>query len=235
MKTVYLTAFAAAIALASPLQAEVTGGSIGLSHSAFTDDKSVSKTSLDGSVEYRFNQQFSMQGDLSLNEFNESNISLRNLTLHGIYHLSPSTSLGAFVGIDRISGESANLYGLEFGSDMGRTDLEGYVAIGEEEDVDATLLGLSGRYAYTDAVGFGASLDYGDIDGVVDFTRFGVSADYNVTETVNLSAELGEFDINAGGFGGSETYIKLGATVKFGAKRGTTFERRSLTSLFPGL
>lgn len=232
---IILAALGGPISLATPLWAEVTGGSLALSHSAYTDDTSVANTALEGSVEYGFSRNFSLQGDLGYNSFHDSDTHLTNATVHGIFHINPSTSLGGFVGVDSSNSNSSTVYGLEFGHAVsGQTGVEGYVAQNEDNGADLTQIGLSGRYEMTPQVGFGASLDYGNFDIKADVTRFAISADYAVADNLRLSAELGEVDAKAFGFGGSEAYVKLGAKITFGANRGTTFGTRSLSRLLPG-
>ncbi|MFT7058396.1 MAG: hypothetical protein ACJASV_000896 [Pseudorhodobacter sp.] len=229
---------AAAAATFSPLiaHAEITGGQLTLSHSAFTDDTDLSKTSLEGSMEFGFNRDVSIQGDLSFSQFNTSDLDITNIAAHGIYHLNETTSLGLFLARDEVSDGSADFVGLEAGHEAGALDLEGYLAIGDNEGTDGTIIGISGRHAMSDTVGFGASLDHGNFDNVLEVTRYSIDADYSFTPTTSLSAELGYTNFSVSTLGSAtEPYVKLGATIKFGAKRGSTFGKRSITNLLPGL
>ena len=120
-----MVAFAATIAFALPASAQVTGGQIALSHSGFFDDTSVNKTALDGALEFGINRNFSVQGDLGFASFNATSTDVTTATVHGIFHQSPSTSIGAFYGVDRSSGSSVDLLGLEFGTQAASTGIEG--------------------------------------------------------------------------------------------------------------
>jgi hypothetical protein len=217
-----------------PVAAEVTGGDIVLSYSAFTDEGDLNRTSLQGAVEYSFGNNFAAQADLGLHNFGLSNEDTTTLTLHGIYHLDDSTSLGAFIGRDRVVGESLTLYGVEAGRDLGRVDVEGYIAGFDDSGIDGIMLGGKGRYAYSEQIGFGASFDYGRIDSSTDLTRLGINADYKFGNGLTLAAEVGQLDANAFGFGGAEAYAKVSVGFEFGAKRGASFDNRSLTRLLPG-
>lgn len=220
---------------ALPATAEVTGGEVALSYSAFTKDGDVNRTSLEGSMEYGFDSNFTVQGDIALHRFGAVNENANTVTLHGIGHLNDATSLGAFIGRDHAAGGSATVYGIEAGQDLGRVDIEGYLAGYHETGSNGTLIGANARYAYTPDIGFGAGFDYGGFGGSVDLTRFGVNADYTVTNGPTLSAELGQLHANGFGLSGNEAYAKIGIGFKFGAKRGVTFGNRSLTRLLPGL
>lgn len=230
-------AFAAAlasVATALPAAAQVAGGEISLSHSAFTDDTSVNRTSLEGALEYSFGRNLSIQGDLGLHNFGLSNEDGNTLTLHGIYHMNDAASLGAYIGRDRVAGDSVTLYGIEAGGEIGQIGIEGYLGGFDDSGADGTLIGAQARYAYTDQVGFGAAFDYGRIDSSTDLTRFGINADYSMDSGPTFAAEIGQLDANAFGLGGTEAYAKLSVGFKFGAKRGATFGTRSLTRLLPG-
>ncbi len=230
-----LLAAVLATPFAIPASAEVTGGEVTLSYSAFTDEGDFNRTSLQGAIEYGFGNNFAVQADLGLHNFGASNEDSSTLTLHGIYHLDESTSLGAFVSRDRAAGENLTIYGVEAGRDFGRIDVEGYIAGFEESGIDATLIGGKGRYAYTEQVGFGVGFDYGRIDSNVDLTRFGINADYQFANGPTVAGEIGQLDANAFGLGGSEAYAKVSIGFEFGAKRGASFDNRSLTRLLPGL
>jgi hypothetical protein len=215
--------------------AEVTGGSVGLSYSAFAEDTDFSKISLEGSVEIGFNRNFSVQGDLGYNDFNETGLSAVTLGLHGIYHISDTTSLGAFYTNETADGGGdADIYGLEVGHEAGQFGLEGYLARVDGESADSDIIGVAARYEFRNALGLGGSYDYIDVDGT-DISRLAVQLDRDVSESVNLFVELGTAKANSGGLSGSEPFVGLGGKYVFGAGRGSTFDQRGLTRLIPGL
>lgn len=219
----------------SPAAAEVTGGEINLSYSAFTDEGDFNRTSLEGALEYSFGRNFSVQGDIAFHNFGASNEDSNTLTLHGIYNPDDATSLGAFVSRDQAAGENVTIYGVEAGRDLGRLDIEGYLGGFRDYGIDGTLIGAKGRYAYTPEIGFGAGFDYGNFDSSVDATRFGINADYKFAGGAVVSAEVGQLSADGFGLGGTEAYAKIGFGFEFGGKRGATFGNRSLTRLLPGL
>lgn len=229
--------FAAILAplFVSPATAEVTGGQIALSYSAFTNKGSVNRTSLEGAVDYSFGQSFSVQGDLALHSFGASNQDASTVTLHGIYNLNDTTSLGAYVGNEHVTGSDLTVYGVEAGKDLGRMDIEGYIGGINGSSESLTVLGAKARFAVSQEIGFGANVDYGRFNSNTDLTRFGVNADYKFGNGPIVSAEIGQLDANALGLSGSEPYAKLGIAFQFGGKRGATFDTRSFTQFLPGL
>lgn len=235
MKTTFLFAAAAAVVpfcASTALAGDFTGGSIGLGYSAFTNDDAgtIDKTSLGGSIEYGFDRNVSVQGDLTLSKFGLTDADAQNVTLHGIFHLDEATSFGAFIGHDEVESLGLTFYGLEAGHEVGQFEGETYIAYGEDDGVDGTLFGLSGLYNVNDAFGFGASYDRLDVESVA-LNRVALEAEYRM-QNVILSAELGQLDAEDAG---SETFFGIGARLSFGAKRGTTFERRGLIDTLPGL
>lgn len=214
---------------------EVTGGEVELAYSAFTDDSDFAKTALQGAVELGFNQRFGMQIDLGLHGFNGISDTATNLTLHGLYHVSDQTSIGLFYGQERLDGESVSLLGFEAGQEAAKFDGEVFVAIGEEEDLTVRLMGLSGRYAVSDKFGLGGSLQRADLEGGLDITRLGVKADMALGQSTSAFIEVGSLSGSIDGSSGSETFVGIGADLKFGAARGATFGKRGLFQMIPGL
>lgn len=225
-------AFAVFLAPAAIAQ-QVTGGSLTLSHSAFTDNSDVAKTSLLGSVELGFSRDFGLQADLGLARLNGANENATLVTLHGVYHLSETTSAGLFLGIDRIGGESQTFIGLEMGTASGPTGFEAYIGAADGGDETGTMIGLSTRYGISDQFGVGLSLDHLSVD-TLDATRYSLNADFSATENVTLFGEVGALRGEIEGASGTEPYVKLGGKITFGAKRGTTFGQRSLLNVLPG-
>jgi hypothetical protein len=214
---------------------EVTGGSVGLSYSAFTEDISVSKIAIDGAVELGFNRNFSAQIDLAYNDFNLTGLNTTTLGVHGIYHLNDTTSFGAFyANEDANGGGDLDIYGIEAGHDTGLFEVEGYLARINGGGVDGDMLGVSGRYEMVNALGVSGSFDRVSGNGA-DFSKLAVQLDRDFSPSVNLFAEVGTAKVNGGGLTGNEPFVGLGGKFVFGAQRGATFEQRGFTRIFPGL
>lgn len=233
MKRIFLCIMACGALGAPAVQAaEVTGASLGIDYSAFTDDSTgtVSKTALSGSLELGFDRNFGLQGDLSLGRFGLSDADTASVALHGLYHASENASLGAFFGRDEIEGKGYNFYGAEVGFEQGQFNGDAYVAAGEFSSIDGTLMGIGVGYDATEAFTLGASYDSLDVEGY-DLSRAQLEAEYRI-DRFALTAQLGSAEIENAG---SETYFGLGAKFSFGAKRGATFDQRGVLAVWPGL
>lgn len=217
---------------------EITGGSVGLSYSAFTEDTDFNKLSLSGSVEVGFNQNISAQFDAGTDALGFTNVDAVSFGLHGIYHMSDQTSFGAFYTIEKAEydgfDDDGDIIGVEFGHEVGLTEFEGYLGRGESSGVSGTMLGLSGRYAMANGVGITGSFDYLDIEGIEGRT-LAIRLDGDVSENLNMFVEVGTGKATAFGYSESEPFVGIGGKITFGAERGATFERRSLADLLPGL
>ena len=239
MKHSTLAALCAALSTIGAVQAaEITGGSVGLSYSAFADDTDVDKLSLSGSVEVGFNRNVSLQFDAGQDSFGASDIDMRAIGLHAIYHMNDATSFGAFYTREeaKLGGltDKTDILGLEFGHETGQVDFEGFVGRGESDDGDGTIFGVSGRYAMANEVGVTGAFDRISSDGI-DLDKLTLQLDSDVGQNVNVFVEVGAARVS--GFGQSETepFVGIGGKITFGAERGATFERRSLGDLLPGL
>lgn len=229
-----IAAIAATFFAVPAFSAGVTGGDIGLSYSAFTEDTDFAKTSLAGSLEFGMNRQFAVQGDLGYHGFHFIDESATTIGLHGIYHLSDESSLGLFVGQERFMGESQDFYGVEFGHEFQNFDVELYVGEGESAGDTGTAYGFSGRYAANDVFGLGIAYDRIDL-GVASANRIGLKGDLALGSNTVVTAEYGTVDGSIGGLSASEGYFGVGVRMAFGAERGATFDRRGIARLIPGL
>ncbi len=235
MKTHLIAVMGVSFLCAPAVQAaEITGGSVGLSYSAFADDTDFSRLSIEGSLEVGFDRNVSLQFDLGHDRFGETDVDGTTYGLHGIYHLDEMTSLGAFYTNERTEGDDFDIFGVEAGHESGRTEFEGYLAGVDYDGGSSTLFGLSGRYALDNGLGLGASYDKFD-DDFGDISTLAVRLDRDVSASTNLHLEIGSAKVSAGGFSDSEMFVGLGGTIAFGADRGATFERRGVLKLIPGL
>ena len=213
---------------------EVTGGSVGLSYSAFADDTDFSRLGLDGSVELGFNRNLSLQFDAGYSDFDFVDEDSHLLGLHGIYHWDEATSFGAFYTREEALGGDADILGLEAGYEMLDWDFEGYLAHVDTDAGDGTLGGIKARYALAEGFGISGSYDRLGSDGD-DLSRFAMRLDREVSPTTNLFLEVGSAKVDVGGISESEPFVGLGGEINFGADRGTTFDQRGLARLIPGL
>ncbi len=213
---------------------EVTGGSVGLSYSAFADETDLNQWGLEGSMELGFNRNLSLQIDAAYRDFDFTNIDSTLLGLHGIYHMNEATSLGVFYTLEDIEGEEADIFGFEAGYEVQQWQFEGYIASVDTDLGDATLGGIKARYEMQEGFGLTGSYERSD-DDTGDLSRFAIRLDRDVSVNTNLFLEVGSAKAEAGGVKISEPFVGLGGEIAFGADRGTTFEQRGLTRLIPGL
>ena len=234
MKTTLIIALGA-MALAQNAHAvEVTGGTLQIGHSAFTDDTSVSSTSFTGGLEVGFNRSFALQFDLGLYGLNTINETGTNAAIHAVYHVNETASLGFFLGHDDIAG-SADFYGIEGGFALPGVDVELYLANEDDNVSSGDLFGLELHHDISEEVGITGTFDHASFGGGVDLTRFKIGMNYNLSPTSELYGEVGSLNASALGLSGSESFVGIGARINFGAARGVTFKRRGLLSMLPGL
>lgn len=214
---------------------EVVGSEARLGFSTLTGDTGVAKTNLQGAVELGFGPRFGMQADLGLFVFKDLGDTATGITLHGLYHVTEQTSLGMFYGQERLNGETARLTGFEVGQTSASFSGEAHIALGKQGGNTMQLMGIGGRYSVSDKFGLGASLQRADLDNDADVTRLGIKADMALGQTATAFVELGNLAGGIDGSGGSEGFVGIGADFKFGAKHGTTFGKRGLFDMLPGL
>ena len=226
----------AALALgATAAQAvEVTGGSVGLSYSAFTEDTDLTRLGLEGSVEFGFTRNLGLQIDTGYSDFGVTGVNTHSLGLHGIYHLDEATSFGAFYTEEDIEGFDLDIYGLEVGHEANGWNFEGYIAQGEVMDTEGNMLGFKARHELANDMGLTGSYDRVDSSGV-EVSRVAVRLDRDVAQSTNLFVEVGSAKAEGAAGNISDPFVGLGGTINFGAARGATFDVRNLSRLVPGL
>lgn len=230
-----LTLAAATALTAGTAQAfEVTGGSVGLSYSAFADDTDFNRIGLEGSVELGFNRNFGLQLDAGYDNFDISGLDSNTLGLHGIYHMNEMTSFGAFYTREDVEGFDLDTLGVEAGHEVMNWEFEGYIADIDSDVGGGTMGGIKARYALAEGFGLSGSFDRAESGGD-DLSRFAMRLDRDVSPNANLFLEVGSAKVDIGGMSDSEPFVGLGGKIAFGAERGATFEQRGFTRLIPGL
>ena len=204
-----------------------SGAELSVETFAFSGDGDLGYTSYSAGAEYAITRDFGLSADLSFYGFSALDSDGQNLTLHGIYNLSDTTSLGVFVGQDSFDTSDATIYGIEGGTEFMGGTVEGYLAQVDGDD-SATLLALSGDYAITQSIAATGGVGIVDMDDTL--TRAHLGAEYQMQGGPAFHAELGQIGLSDT----DETYLSIGATVAIGATRGTTFGRRSLLEILPG-
>ncbi|MEJ6398951.1 hypothetical protein [Yoonia sp. 208BN28-4] len=232
----YKAALAAAlvVVVAAPASAQVTGGSLGIEYSTPIDGDDFGGTAYYGAIEYGFNRDFSVSADLSGYRLDNIDTDASSLTLHGVYHLNETLSVGAFYGLDKLeTSDAVGLYGVEAGTEFLGGEVEGYLGQVDGNISTATVLGADGIYSFGNgfsAIG-NAAFSFQDDS---DVSRIAVGAQYDMLDGPQFYVEVGQTDVEVGGISDDDTFIAVGTRVAIGAQRGTTFGPRSLFEILPG-
>lgn len=235
MKGIMLTAACVAALFSHAATAgEITGGSIGLDYNTLMNDDNgrLDKKTVAGSVEYGFDQNFSLQGDLAYAKVRSEDGDGYEATVHGIYHANENASFGVFAGRSDSNelGLGLNYTGLEAGLEMGAIESDVYIASGTQQDVNGTLMGLGATYNASEAASVGMSYDRAELLSL-DASRVQLEGEYRMGQYA-LTAQVGHAKLDDIY---SDNYIGVGAKMTFGAKRGATFDRRGIIEAWPGL
>lgn len=220
-------AIAAAIIAAASTPAfaqQFTGGELGIEYNTFLDDTDIDGVSYNAAAEMAVTREFGLAFDVDKFDIGDSGSDPR-LTLHGIYHLSGSASVGAFYAQSPGADFDNASYGIEGGTAFMRGDIGGYIGMQEAGDGEVFIFGMSSKTP----VGGSFSV-FTDFDLVADDTLAAstneVGVTYQMTNGPEFYGQVGQVSASTGGASASETYIGLGARITFGAARGTTFEGR---------
>lgn len=232
MNRLFVLALAAG-SLATPALAQVTGATLELGHSFFTEDDSIAKTTLGGSAEFGFNSRFGVQGDLGYSRLNAIDDSSIALAGHGLFYVNQQVTLGGFYGVEDVRGESTDYYGFEVGQKSDRFNVQAYVGRAESSGLTGSMMGVEGNFALQGGFGLGGKVQHLDIEGL-DATRLGVTGQYGFANGLAVTAEVGTVTSDDLGLDGVEPYIGIGARFDLGSTRGTTFNRRSILSVAAG-
>jgi len=210
-------------ALSTPAMAQgFSGGELTLDAYAFAEGSDPTGVNYSGALEYSLSRNFSVAGAVSVYDFSLLSESVTNVTLHGIYHVNDQSSVGLFLGNDSSDSGDASFFGLEGGFEANQLSVEGYAAIYDDSD-DSTVVGISGDYRISDTVSAIGTLGFGDVSGD-SYNRLSAGAEYDFQQGPSVYAEVGQVS----GGGTDSGFIGIGASIEFGAARGTTFDRRGI-------
>lgn len=199
-----------------------SGGELTIDATQFSAGSDPTSVNYSGALEYSINRNISVAGAVSIYDYSLLADTITNVTLHGIYHVNDQASVGAFVGQDSVGGAHSSFAGIEGGYEMGQFEVEGYLAFYDNAD-NSSVLGVSGAYQFNDQ--FAAIADFGVGEfGFDDVTRVSAGAEYTFNGGPSLYAELGNINSDIA----DSRFIGIGASIEFGADRGTTFDRRGV-------
>ncbi len=219
-----LTAVAMTALSTSAMAQGFSGGELTIDVQSFGEGDSPISVNYSGALEYAVTHSISVAGAIGSYDYSLASGNVTNYSLHGILHINNQASVGAFLGSTSYEDESESFVGIEGGYEMNGFDLEGYTAFYDDDD-KTSVLGVSGAYRFTDQIAAIGEIGYASIDGD-NHNRISAGAEYTFAQGPSLYAELGRVgDVEAST---DNTFIGLGASIEFGASRGTTFNRRGV-------
>ena len=210
-------------AFASPAVAqEFSGGEIGLEYNINADDTSTDVSSYNAGVEFSFGREYAISVTAANLDIGDSDSATR-LTLHGLYHLNPGSTVGLFYSADE---DDVAGYGVQGGTVLGLGEIGGYIGQRSVADSNATIVGFESRTQVADQITFFTDFDIASFDEVTSTTsELGVS--YLFEQGPEAYVQVGRQSLSGDDIEDQgDTYIGIGARISFGAKRGTTFESR---------
>lgn len=221
-------------AATSPAMAQgITGGELGIEYNAPTDGSDFGGTTYSGGVEYGFLDMFSVSGNAAGYKLDNIDTTSYNVTLHGTYHLSSSTSAGAFYAYDDLDGDSVNILGIEGGSEFFGGDASGYIGRVDDGTDTGTLFGVEGSYGLRSGFSLIGNVDLLNVDGDT-LSQAAIGARYQMEVGPEFYAQIGRVTGDFDGNSDSVGFFTVGAKVAFGNERGTTFTNRSVLEALPG-
>jgi len=235
MQKVLWIALAAALVPATAIaEGSVRGAELGFSWSGLAEghERHKNNLALEGALEYGFTPGFSAQLDLAQRHFTNTDHEASSFTLHGIGHVNDSFAVGGFIGHEWIGGNHMEHYGLEATHDFGRVTIEGEASLLKNDGNDASILGLDGSYAMTDALSVGARFENVNAYRASgsDTTALDATVGYALPSGVKIDGSIGLVDGNR-----SDREITLGLGVKMQmGGNGVTFGQRGLAQAIKG-
>ena len=215
-------------------EGSVRGAELGFTWSGLVEGQERHKNNLalEGGVEYGFTPGFSAQLDVAQHHFTNSNKEATNVTLHAIGHVNDGFAVGGFLGHEWVRGNHMEHYGLEATHDFGLLTVEGNATLLKNDGNDATILGLDGRYALSDALSLGARIENVNAYSAAkpDTTAIDATIGYAMPSGVRIDGSLGVVDGNQMH---RELTVGLGVKLLMGGN-GVTFGKRGLSQAIIG-
>ena len=232
------TAICGALLAAFPAGAQqFAGGQADVTYRGY-NDSDVDALSARVSGELALSRGFSLQGDLFTGNVGDDfdDIGSVGATLHTLFHISETSSVGAFVTYEELEGASFGSVGVEAGATFGTFATEVWLGVGEDEfGSDGNYFGLETRRGMG-PVNLFASLEYYNVSGDLESVQSGIGVEYEGLNGIGLSAAVEQVHVEQDTFFGassdSTTSLSLGATYRFGKRPGTVFGERSITGIF---
>ena len=237
------TAICGALLAALPAAAQqLAGGQVDLGFTTYDDlDTDAFTGRLSG--ELAVSKTISLQADLfgasDGGDFSDERFSGGGFTLHSLSHVSPTSSVGGFMTIERNEGgENILSYGVEAGGNFGNVGTEIWFALSDnDDDFDGGFGGLDIRVPVGMAAVTG-NFEHYNFDDVIEVSKLGIGLEYDAAQGLTIGGRVERVDLTltdpTGLFTleGDDVAVSVGATYRFGKRPGTVFGRRSLLDAF---
>lgn len=179
--------------------------------------------------------QLSFAADVTSFDFPEFGETATNVTLHGIYAVSPDVKLGVWVGRDELESIESEQYGIEAAYQMNPMSVQGYIGTGEVQATDMTYFGVAGEYGLGNGFAVIGSFDLLSIDDPdIQTTKLELGGSYAFGTGPSAFIAIGNHQYEQGGTTQvDENYFTIGASFDFGPQGGTTFNSPAFFDTFP--
>lgn len=225
----FLLATTALALTATSLAAQgFSGASVTLDYQTFSDIEELDSTRFSGALEYDLGSGFAVAADIGSVSFADYDESVTNVTLHGIYAVSPDVKVGLFLGRESIEEVDIDIYGIEAAYAVAGFGVQGYVGTGEVVDNPADLgfVGIAADYGFGNGLFLVASYDEVSVDNGGFEVTFGTAeagAGYALTSGLSGLISVGQISTSGGGGSFEEDFMKVSLSYAFGPQGGTTF------------
>lgn len=225
-----LATTALALATTSLAAQGFSGATVTLDYQTFSDVDELDSTRFSGGLEYDLGNGFAVAADLSLVNFSDFDEDITNVTVHGIYAMSPDLKVGLFLGRETQDELDLDIYGVEAAYDVSGFGIQGYLGTGDAADgggsADLGFLGVAADYTFGGGVFVMASYDEVTIEDIgtdITFSSAEAGAGYALSSGIAAHVSVGQISTSGGGGTFEEDFMKVSLSYAFGPQGGTTF------------
>lgn len=216
--------FAPTIGLAQGFEgAELSAGIL-----AYSDDTDLGETNYHGGLEFGITPLIGVGADFHYNGFRGRDENSTGFTLHGLYGLNDTATLGLFFGQDRRDDGTTDVYGIEGAAFLPGAEVQGYLGQFDGWMGAGTMIGVDGSFAFTDSIAAIGSAGVVNFDEAESTSRLSLGGEYRFAGGPAVFAELGRIDDGTG----NENFLAIGGRIELG--QGTTFGPRGIAGIIPG-
>ncbi len=240
---IFSAAVILAVAATPSFSQSLNGATISGNVNVFDDDSyDATNSALKAGAELGLSRDFAISGNLAVYNSDEVDETGTNVTLHGLYMISPTTALGVYVASDDDGGANYEHFGVEagFGSPQGRFEFY-YGAVdglSDSSSIDTSIAGIS--FEFEVARNFALMLNSqavtfsDDFNDSVTLGTTAIGGRYTFDNGPSIYAEIGQLGATASIDGdlfvseNDSNFFAIGAEMTFGRSSGTLMSNRSV-------